>query len=147
VIARLPKVQVLNGTPVESMERMDAERAFLRHFHSHRPSPKRFAELEAKYGLLTPLAQVDLGAPVLVSVSLTAPSFTKRPYKVNVKQSVAQLKKSLAPITGLSPSKCRLFYADSVMTGVLGLEELKYPSRALHSYAIVDGDEIIVQEK
>ena len=147
MIARLPNVQLLNGTAVESLERMDAERAFLRHFYNHSPAPRRFAELEAKYGRVAPLAQVDLGAPVFVAVTLTSPSFSKRPYKINVRQSVGQLKKSLTPITGLSPSKCRVFYADAVMINAGGLEELRYPGRALHSYAIAEGDEIIVQEK
>ncbi|OQV20552.1 Tubulin-specific chaperone cofactor E-like protein [Hypsibius exemplaris] len=147
VIARLPNVQILNGTAVETLERMDAERAFLRHFHSQSPAPIRYPELEAKYGHLKPLAHVDLGAPVFVAVSLTTPTFSKRPYRVNVKQSVAQLKKSLTAITGLSPSKCRVFYWDAELAESSGLEELKYPGRALHSYAIVEGDEIIVQEK
>src|SRR5450432_2301047 len=99
VIARLPNVQVVNGTPIESLERMDAERAFLRHFHSQHPSPSRYAELESKYGLLTPLAGVDLGAPVFLAFSLTSISFTKRLYRLNVRQTVGKFKKNLTSIS------------------------------------------------
>ncbi|GAV00133.1 hypothetical protein RvY_11024 [Ramazzottius varieornatus] len=147
VIARLPRVDVLNGTSIDSLERMDAERAFLRHFHGHDPAPRRYADLQAKHGLLTPLKEVDLGAPAMVDIMLSGPTFSKRPYRLNIRQSVGQLKKNLQSISGLSPSKYRLFYVDAEMETYQGHEELKYSTRALHSYHMADGDQIIIEPK
>lgn len=63
VIARLPHVEVLNGGGrIESEEREDAERSFIRHY-ARRPEierPERFEELQSKHGKLDQLVNIDL---------------------------------------------------------------------------------------
>lgn len=64
LIARLPKLQRLNGSEIE--EREDAEKAFLRFFmaNSHLERPSRFHELIQIHGEVTPVdVDVDLSPP------------------------------------------------------------------------------------
>ncbi|XP_055352078.1 tubulin-specific chaperone cofactor E-like protein [Paramacrobiotus metropolitanus] len=138
VLARLPALSSLNGTPVDAMERMDAERAFLRHFHGADVPPPcpRFTELLGRYGPLAPLLDVQLGAPEYVEVGLSYGSVQRRPFKVNVKQTVGQLRQELQKGAGM---RCRVFYLDAVLAGVVGMEEMRGERRAVHSFNVRDG--------
>lgn len=60
-------------------------------------------------------------------------------------QTVAELKKQLTTVVQLSTNSMRLYYIDKI--GVFGPEEMKYNTRALHSYSIQDGDELLVVPK
>lgn len=66
---------------------------------------------------------------------------------LSLEQTVGDLKKHLRALLQLPTNGIRLFYINREMSSVLGPEELKCGSRALHSYRIQDGDEILVVPK
>lgn len=71
LIARLPKLQKLNGSEIE--EREHAEKAFLRFFitNSHLERPSRFHELVQIHGEIIPVdVDVDLSPPSQASVKV-----------------------------------------------------------------------------
>ena len=61
---------------------------------------------------------------------------------IRLDQTVAGLKKQLTTVVQLSTNSMRLYYIDK--NSAFGPEEMKYNTRALHSYSIQDGDEILV---
>ncbi|KAJ3589339.1 hypothetical protein NHX12_010184 [Muraenolepis orangiensis] len=173
---RLPAVSMLNGSLVTEGDREDAERFFIRHFqdlpeeelprrHSISDendefSPRspevaesfltagrgRYHVLVSKYGKLLPLAEVDMtphGPTVDVRCGDTVEVVSLRPG-----EKVGQLKKRLQALVRLTPGGMRLFHIGRASNcSVAVSEEMKYPSRALHSYGIRDGDEILVVPK
>lgn len=64
---------------------------------------------------------------------------------IRLDQTVAELKKQLTTVVQLSTNSMRLYYIDK--GSAFGPEEMKYNTRALHSYSIQDGDEILVVPK
>ncbi|XP_023263428.1 tubulin-specific chaperone cofactor E-like protein [Seriola lalandi dorsalis] len=147
LLAQLPSVVVLNGSAVSKGEREDAERFFIR-YQQERPEqepPERYHILVSKYGHLAPLAEVDLSPPcTMVDVR-----WGERVEAVSLRleQTVGDLKKQLRDLLQLPTNGIRLFYINREMCSVLGPEELKCGCRALHSYSIRDGDEILVVPK
>ena len=85
VIARLPKLHILNGTQIDPIERQDAERSFLRFYYNTEIPPTRYKELVEKHGLLTPLLELELTAPKTVDIQLSYGDVKCRPYKLNVR--------------------------------------------------------------
>nr|XP_019952870.1 PREDICTED: tubulin-specific chaperone cofactor E-like protein isoform X1 [Paralichthys olivaceus]XP_019952871.1 PREDICTED: tubulin-specific chaperone cofactor E-like protein isoform X1 [Paralichthys olivaceus]XP_019952872.1 PREDICTED: tubulin-specific chaperone cofactor E-like protein isoform X1 [Paralichthys olivaceus]XP_019952873.1 PREDICTED: tubulin-specific chaperone cofactor E-like protein isoform X1 [Paralichthys olivaceus] len=147
VLAQLPSVIVLNGGSVSNGEREDAERFFIR-FYQDCPKqelPERYHILVSKYGQLAPLAEVDLSPRcTLVDVRWGERVET---VSLRLEQTVGDLKKHLREVLQLPTNGIRLFYINREMCSVLGPEELKWGCRALHSYRIRDGDEILVVPK
>ena len=64
---------------------------------------------------------------------------------IDVDQTVHELKKSLAILTGLAYSKMRLWLQDPTIE--FGPEELKFKDKKLYSLCITDGVKFIVQPK
>lgn len=64
---------------------------------------------------------------------------------IRLDQTVAELRKQLTTVVQLSTNSMRLYYIDKC--SAFGPEEMKYNNRALHSYSIQDGDEILVVPK
>lgn len=104
----------------------------------------RYHELVTKYGKLEPLAVVDLRPQSSVKVEV---HFQDKVEEVSIRldQTVAELKKHLKTVVHLSTSNMLLFYLDQ--EAPFGPEEMKYSSRALHSYGIRDGDKIYVEPR
>ncbi|XP_067826901.1 tubulin-specific chaperone cofactor E-like protein isoform X2 [Heptranchias perlo] len=147
VIARLPSVMLLNGSKVTG-ERIDAERFFIR-YYMNRPDeelPDRYHELVTQYGVLEPLAVVDLRPQSRAKVEV---HFEGKVEVMNIRldQTVADLKKQLRTVVQLSTNNMRLYYIDQDMVKAFGPEEMKFSTRALHSFSIRDGDEIHVEPK
>nr|XP_046265722.1 tubulin-specific chaperone cofactor E-like protein isoform X1 [Scatophagus argus] len=147
VLAQLPSVVVLNGGAVSHGEREDAERFFIRYYQDwpEQELPQRYHILVSKYGHLAPLAEVDLSPrSTLVDVR-----WGERVESVSLRleQTVGDLKKQLKALLQLPTNGIRLFYINREMCSVFGPEELKCGCRALHSYSIRDGDEILVVPK
>lgn len=67
--------------------------------------------------------------------------------QVNIRldQTVAELKRRLTTVVQLSTNNMRLYYINKC--SAFGPEEMKYNTRALHSYSIQDGDELLVVPK
>ncbi|XP_076606786.1 tubulin-specific chaperone cofactor E-like protein [Chaetodon auriga] len=147
LLAQLPSVRVLNGGAVSDGEREDAERFFIRYYQDcpEQELPQRYHILVSKYGHLAPLADVDLSPrSTMVDVRL---GDRVEAVSLRLEQTVGDLKKHLKALLQLPTNGIRLFYINREMCSVLGPEELKCGSRALHSYSIRDGDEILVVPK
>ncbi|XP_039634450.1 tubulin-specific chaperone cofactor E-like protein isoform X4 [Perca fluviatilis] len=147
LLAQLPSVVLLNGSAVSDGEREDAERLFIRYYQDcpEQELPERYHILVSKYGQLAPLVEVDL-SPRSTMVDIRWGDRVEA-VSLRLEQTVGDLKKHLRALLQLPTSGIRLFYIDREMCSVLGPEELKCSSRALHSYRIRDGDEIEVVPK
>ncbi|KAG7260644.1 hypothetical protein CRUP_000683 [Coryphaenoides rupestris] len=105
----------------------------------------RYHVLVSKYGELAPLAEVDLtprGPTVEVRCGDRVQVLDLRP-----EQTVGELKKHLRALVQLPPGGMRLFHIGRECCSASTTQEMKYRCRALHSYAIRDGDEILVVPK
>ncbi|XP_069565786.1 tubulin-specific chaperone cofactor E-like protein isoform X1 [Brachyistius frenatus] len=147
LLARLSSVTVLNGGSVSNGEREDAERFFIRYYQDcpEQELPERYHILVSKYGQLAPLAEVDL-SPRCTVVDVRWGERVEA-VSLHLEQTVGDLKKHLKSVLQLPTNGIRLFYINRDMCSVLGPEELKCGCRALHSYRIRDGDEILVVPK
>ncbi|XP_037123192.1 tubulin-specific chaperone cofactor E-like protein isoform X4 [Syngnathus acus] len=146
MIAQLPSISLLNGSLVTESEREDAERFFIR-YHLHCPEeelPRRYHCLVNKYGKLEPLAEIDLRPRCHAQVEVHCEEKVEQ-LNIRLDQTVAELKKQLTSVVQLSTNSMRLYYIDR--NSAFGPDELKYNTRALHSYNIQDGDEILVVPK
>lgn len=144
LLALLPSVLLLNGSAVSEGEREDAERFFIRYYQDfpEQELPQRYHILVSKYGHLAPLAEVDL-RPRCTMVNVRYGEQVET-LGLRLEQTVGDLKKQLKALLQLPNNGMRLFYINREMCSVLGPEEMKCGSRALHSYSIRDGDEILV---
>lgn len=106
----------------------------------------RYHYLVAKYGKLAPLAEIDLRPRCHAKVEVHCEDRVEQ-VSIRLDQTVAELKKQLKTVVRLSASNMRLYYIDKDMHSAFGPEEMKYNTRALHSYSIRDGDEILVVPK
>lgn len=147
-VAQLPAMAVLNGSVITDGEREDAERFFIRYYLDYPEDelPQRYQTLVARYGRLAPLAEVDLRPPCHVQVDLRFGDHAE-PLELRLDQTVADLKKQLKSVLQLPPNKMRMYYIGRHLGCALDPQELKYGGRALHSYSIRDGDEILVVPK
>ncbi|KAG8002265.1 Tubulin-specific chaperone cofactor E-like protein [Nibea albiflora] len=135
MIAQLPTISLLNGSVVTDSEREDAERFFIRYYldYPEEELPYRYHSLVTKYGKLEPLAEIDLRPRCHAQLN------------IRLDQTVAELKKQLTTVVQLSTNSMRIYYINKC--SAFGPEEMKYNTRALHSYSIQDGDEILVVPK
>ncbi|KAL3043266.1 hypothetical protein OYC64_021062 [Pagothenia borchgrevinki] len=147
LLAQLPSVVLLNGSMVSHGDREDAERFFIRHYQDcpKQELPERYHVLVSKYGRLAPLAEVDL-SPRSTMVDVRWGEKVEA-MSLHLEQTVAELRKHIRALLQLPHHGIRLFYINREMCSVLGPEELKCGTRALHSYRIQDGDEILVVPK
>ncbi|XP_037334651.2 tubulin-specific chaperone cofactor E-like protein [Pungitius pungitius] len=146
MIAHLPVISLLNSSVVSDCEREDAERFFIRYHVDHPEGelPYRYHSLVTKYGKLEPLAEIDLRPRDHALVEVRCEDKVEQ-LSVRLDQTVAELKKQLTTVVQLSTSSMRIYYIDKC--SAFGPEEMKYNTRALHSYSIQDGDEILVVPK
>ncbi|XP_077448976.1 tubulin-specific chaperone cofactor E-like protein [Stigmatopora argus] len=147
LLAHLPNILVLNGSAVTDNDREAAERFLIRFYQDcpEQERPHRYSELVSKYGQLAPLADVDL-SPRCTTVEVRWGDRVES-VSLGLEQTVAGLKKQLRVRLQLPSNGIRLFYINREMCSVVGPEELKCGSRALHSYRIRDGDEILIMPK
>ncbi|XP_053728120.1 tubulin-specific chaperone cofactor E-like protein isoform X2 [Synchiropus splendidus] len=146
LIAQLPAISLLNGSVVNDNEREDAERFFIRYYvdYPEEALPCRYHCLVNKYGKLEPLAEIDLRPRYHAQVEVHCEGKVEE-LSIRLDQTVAELKKQLTTVVQLSSNSMRLYYIDK--GSAFGPEEMKYNTRALHSYTIQDGDEILVVPK
>ncbi|XP_074535687.1 tubulin folding cofactor E-like a [Halichoeres trimaculatus] len=146
MIAHLPSVSTLNGSVVTDSEREDAERFFIRYCSDYPKEelPYRYHSLVTKYGKLEPLAEIDLRPRCRAQVEVHCEEKVQQ-LNIRLDQTVAELKKQLTTVVQLPTNSMRLYYIDKCTA--FGPEEMKYNTRALHSYSIQDGDEILVVPK
>ncbi|XP_037125228.1 tubulin-specific chaperone cofactor E-like protein [Syngnathus acus] len=147
LLAQLPNVSVLNGGAVSDNDREAAERFFIRYYQEcpELERPHRYNELVSKYGQLAPLADVDL-TPRCTMVDVRWGDRVEA-VSLRLEWTVGNLRKQLRALLQLPNNGIRLFYISREMAAVVGPEELKCGFRALHSYRIRDGDEILIVPK
>lgn len=107
-------MEMLNGGGnIDSDEREDAERAFIRYYMDKPESdrPDRYMELVGIHGKLDPLVNIDLRPEKRVKVTFTCGS-NSEVRSVDVYRTVSDLKQKLEPFAGFSAAKMRLFYVD-----------------------------------
>lgn len=107
-------------------------------------SSLRYHELVTKYGKLEKLAVVDLRPQSSAKVEVHFRDQVEE-MTIRLDQTVAELKKQLKALVQLPTSNMHVTYFDH--EAPFGPEEMKYNSRALHSYGIRDGDKIYVDSK
>ncbi|KAF8566166.1 hypothetical protein P879_02731, partial [Paragonimus westermani] len=144
VIARLPQLTTYNRSAVDSEERETAERDFVRYYGQVEPHlrPNRYWELERQHGRLEPLANIDLTPKRFIRVRVALDG-RETVHELNVNLKVSQAKRQFLQLFDIDPSSSRrykLFYFDQVMTQIQGPEELRFPTRAIHSYQPETGD-------
>nr|XP_056717004.1 tubulin-specific chaperone cofactor E-like protein [Euleptes europaea] len=146
VIARLPSITKLNGSVITEGEREDSDRFFIRYYMDfpQEEVPFRYHELVTKYGKLEKLAVVDLRPRSRAKVEVHFKDQVEE-MTVRLDQTVAELKKQLKALVQLPTSSMLVTHCDH--EAPFGPEEMKYNSRALHSYGIRDGDIIYVDSK
>ncbi|XP_061411742.1 tubulin-specific chaperone cofactor E-like protein [Lethenteron reissneri] len=148
-VARLPSVQVLNGSWVSDSEREDAERFFIRYYMDFptNQQPSRLAELQERHGQLEPLAEVDLTPQDVAQVQVHFDGCC-RALAIRLDQTVAQLKRELREALESREGTCRIriFHVAENM-GAHIVEEMRFPRRNVHTYGVRDGDEIHVMRK
>ncbi|KAK6173526.1 hypothetical protein SNE40_016958 [Patella caerulea] len=139
-IARLPNLTHLNGSHIQESEREDAERAFIRYYmdRDDNEKPDRYYELEAVYGKLDPLVDLDLKPKTHFAVKVKFDDKEKL-VKVDINQTVGQFKKTLQDFVGVPPARFRLFFLEK--DSPYGADEMKYPTRKLFMYNISNSDE------
>lgn len=110
----------------------------------HLLSFSRYQELVTKYGKLEPLAEIDLRPQNQASVDI---HYEEKVQKISVRldQTVAEFKKQLKTVVHLSTNNMRIYYLDH--EAPYGPEEMKFSTRALHSYNVRDGVEFYVEPK
>ncbi|KAJ6653968.1 hypothetical protein lerEdw1_007600 [Lerista edwardsae] len=144
--AMLPSITKLNGSVIVDGEREDSERFFIRYYMDlpQHEVPFRYHDLVTKYGKLEKLAVVDLRPQSSAKVEV---HFNDQVEEMTIRldQTVAELKKQLKTLVQLPTSSMLVTYFDH--EAPFGPEEMKYNSRALHSYGIRDGDKIYVDSK
>lgn len=97
-----------------------------------------------KYGKLEPLAEVDLRPQNQASVDI---HYEEKVQTISVRldQTVAEFKKQLKTLVQLSTNNMRVYYLDQ--EAPFGPEEMKFSTRALHSYSVRDGCQFYVEPK
>lgn len=143
LVARLPNIDCLNGTPVTSTERENAERHFIRKFQKSNNPPARYRELVAIHGELHPLAEVNMQAPAkCVNVLMHITGRTPHLQSISVEKTTWRFRKDLADMLQVHVSKISLYYQDKGCNQ--GSERMIFKNRPLYRYGIKDGDEIYV---
>ena len=142
LVARLPNIECLNGTPVSSTERENAERHFIRKFQTSNCPPARYHELVAIHGQLNPLAEVNMKPAECVEVLMHITGRAARLQSVSLEKTTWQFRKDMADLLQVHVSKISLFYHDKGCNQ--GVQRMIFQNRPFYRYGMKDGDEIFV---
>ena len=143
LVARLPNIECLNGTPITSIERENAERHFIRHYQTSEQPPTRYHELVGIHGELDPLAEVNMDqADEYVDVLMHVTGKPTYLHTISVYKTAWKFKKDMAEMLEVHVSKISLYYKDN--SSNQGCEKMIYKNRSLSRYGVKDGDEIFV---
>uniref|UniRef100_A0A9J2P2I4 Ubiquitin-like domain-containing protein n=1 Tax=Ascaris lumbricoides TaxID=6252 RepID=A0A9J2P2I4_ASCLU len=142
VVARMPLLEVLNGSPITKEQREKSERFFIRQdycFH-----PQIFPILIARHGQLEQLCKVDLTPKKHANViAFCEETGFRANVKVYLDQSVCSLMRMLERQTGIAMHRMRLFHISSGSSPFP--EQLRFPNQKLSALRIEDGDQFLIQ--
>ena len=159
VIACLPQLARLNGSPITDEETEQAERAFVRHFRNCEDLSGQVKEifdgLVMKHGLLEPIIDIDLGPPkdaVRFYFSWYVKGTQKQPCHDRVcvaipwRTSFVSLKVFAAQALGFDTrhaQKLLLYRRDSATTWS---EIRSFPGRSMYLLRLEDKEDLLVRE-
>jgi len=157
-LARLPKIQFLNGSEVTEAEREDAERFLLRAYKRSEQKPGCYERLKEKHGTPEDLVEVNLAPPEFLTLTVTSQEGLVSPYQIQVrpKMTVGELRKMIGEsvLEGrVDCSEMQLQLWDAEMALIHGplhfrcLTDLVFLERPLYRYRIKDGDGIHVRTR
>ncbi|XP_067936166.1 tubulin-specific chaperone cofactor E-like protein [Watersipora subatra] len=126
----------LNGSSINTVEIDAAERVYIRHFQDASHKPCRYAELQAKHGVLDPLASVTLQPADTVAMTVVVDD-KRAVFDIPTKQTIGQLKSSLRAFVGAR--RFKLFHDDNC----LGLNEIKTNNRFVWALNFRDGETLV----
>eukprot|EP00906_Rhabdomonas_costata_P005731 RCo008523 len=139
LIAHLPQLSRLNRSPILPKERQGAERWFVR-LHCGDPNPPEACVLlRQKHGDLQPLADVDLDPPDS-RVTVLFEDKLLEDYSPDLSLAVQEFKGCIADYLSCDSSNIQLFHK-RCYGGVVPIVGTR---RKMHSYRILDGDQILV---
>ncbi|VDM37390.1 unnamed protein product [Toxocara canis] len=143
VVARMPLLEVLNGSPISEEQREKSERFFIRYYDLREVKPQIFPVLVARHGKVEQLCKVDLTPRKHASVTAFCEETGFRAnVKVHLDHSVYSLMRTLEKHTGIPVHRMRLFL---ISAGSPFTEELRFPNQKLSSLRIEDGDQFLIQ--
>jgi len=147
VVGRLPKLKILNGSPITDTQREDSERFFIRFYQGHEEKPAIWNKLVSIHGNLEQLVKVDFTPRkwALVILRCEEKGICIR-LKVRLTKTVMDLMKFASKLTEISVPLMRIFYHD-IHVDSHGPTELRFPGQALQYLRIEDGDEFFIQSK
>ena len=174
LISDLPHVVNLNGSKLNSKERLHSERNFVREF-SLASGSEQHAELDASedtnpmirylaahelpvnravfqrlftsHGQVYKFAEVNLAPPTDVMLHLQTEEGERSTATFPLQLKVKDLKATCEAMFGIPIANMKLFYGDHEMLQVMGLEVLRFDSKTLGSYNMKDDDIIVVARK
>lgn len=140
VISRLPNVKKLNGSSIDSNEREDAERFFLRYYMDSDDPPARYHELVGIHGEVSRLAEVDMSVKEHVQVTVYLNEEEHSKLVIDLSNTIREFRRIIGRKLCLAPKSFRMFHVDEYIP-----TELSPLSKHLNSCYIKDGDRILVQ--
>ena len=174
LISYLPKVTHLNGSKLESKERLAAERSFIREFSADSGSDRHatletsaemtslvhvllpeeieinahtFTRLLSMHGKVLKFAEVSLAPPTEATLHLQTEEGEQATARLPLKAKVKDLKHTCEAMFGIPAEQMKLFYGDHEMLAVMGLEVLRFENKTLGSVGMKDDDIIVVARK
>lgn len=174
LISYLPKITHLNGSKLDSKERLGAERSFIREFsadsgsnqhatldtsaevpslvHALLPeeveiNAETFARLISQHGQVLKFANVSLAPPTEATLHLQTEEGEQATARLPLKAKVKDLKQTCESLFGIPVEQMKVFYGDHEMMAVLGLEVLRFENKTLGSVGMKDDDIIVVARK
>lgn len=119
-IARLPKIEKINGgRAISYEERIDAERAFIRHYKKETPCPSqaRLDELISVHGDLEPLPDIKIKKQKEVTINIRYEEQEVIEKTVSVYLKISDLLKSLENEFGLLTDEMEVVYIEHLHYG------------------------------
>uniref|UniRef100_A0A915BDF3 Tubulin-specific chaperone cofactor E-like protein n=1 Tax=Parascaris univalens TaxID=6257 RepID=A0A915BDF3_PARUN len=146
VVARMPLLEILNGSPITKEQREKSERFFIRYYDQCEVKPQIFPALIAQHGQLEQLCKVDLTPKKHASViAFCEETGFRASVKVCLDQSVSSLMRMLGRQTGIAVHRMRIFLISSGSSPFP--EQLRFPDQKLSALRIEDGDQFLIQSK
>ncbi|CAL4125215.1 unnamed protein product, partial [Meganyctiphanes norvegica] len=150
-IARLPKIEKLNGGGVITFdERIDAERAFIRHYKKETPCPSqaRLDELIGIHGDLVPLPNIKIKKQKEVTINIRYEEQPVIERTVSVYLKIVDLLKSLENEFGLSVEEMDVAIVDDGCTdNFSSWRHLILFDKKLFQMYITSGDLIFIKRR
>jgi len=146
LIACLPNVGSVNGSPVTEEERRKCERAFVRHFStfSSEQRPLRYHELVTIHGALEPLLHVDLGIKTHERLPVMAKGCCLFRIDVKLADPATKLFEVIAKKLKCNRRNLRIYHAHKDESGEEVMDEVMFGHLSLSRYEFSSEDTLLL---